>query len=356
MQLKWLRPSRSVQQGPGNELGSTGKIMADILSQDEVDMLLSAVSEGEIDAAAGDEAEVDAGPGRITATYDFRRPERVSKEQLRGLQGLFESFARELSVALPGYLRTSTRVELICIDQLTYDEFVLSVSRPTSLNIVDMNPLPGNCIVEIALGLAFPVIDRLLGGKGTVIEETRPLTEIEQKILSRMLKLILDSMTRAWTNIVKFNMKMLAHESDPLIVQIVSGSEMVILVAFEAHIGETTGTINLCIPLLALNPLLEKISAQSKYTVAAPTERISSYVVERVHNAVSKAVVPLAIDLGMAMLPVRELVNLQIGDIIELNTSVSGHVDVLVGDVPKFMAHPGKVGERTAVQISGYKR
>ena len=101
-------------------------------------------------------------------------------------------------------------------------------------------------------------------------------------------------------------------------------------------------------------PLLEKISAQSKYTAVAPTERISPKVVERVHNAVSKAVVPLAIDLGTAMLPVRELVNLQIGDIIELNTSVSGQVNVLVGDAPKFMAHPGKVGERTAVQISGY--
>jgi len=305
--------------------------MADILSQDEVDMLLSAVSEGEIDAAAGAEAEAEVSPARITATYDFRRPERVSKEQLRGLQGLYEAFARELSIALPGYLRTSTRVELVCIDQLTYDEFVLSVSRPTSLNIVDMSPLQGNCIVEIALELAFPVIDRLLGGKGTVIEDSRPLTEIEQKILASILKLILDSMTRAWSNIVKFTMKIIAHESDPLIVQIVAGSEMVILVAFEAHVGDTTGTINLCIPLLALNPVLEKISAQSKYTVAAPVERISSHVVEHVHSVVSKAVVPLAIDLGAAMLPVRELVNLQVGDIIELNTSVSGQVNVLVG-------------------------
>jgi len=330
--------------------------MADILSQDEVDMLLSAVSEGEIDATAAAEAEAEVAPARITATYDFRRPERVSKEQLRGLQGLYESFARELSVALPGYLRTSTRVELVCIDQLTYDEFVLSVSRPTSLNIVDMSPLPGNCIIEIALGLAFPVIDRLLGGKGAVIEDMRPLTEIEQKIIARILQLILDSMTRAWSNIVKFTMKILAHESDPLIVQIVAGSEMVILVAFEVHVGETTGTINLCIPLLALNPVLEKISAQSKYTVAAPIERVSSHVIERMHSVVSKAVVPLAINLGTAMLPVRELVNLQVGDIIELDTSVSGQVNVLVGDAPKFLAHPGKVNERTAIQISGYVR
>jgi len=330
--------------------------MADILSQDEVDMLLSAVSEGEIEAT--EEASPEGRPtaGRVTATYDFRRPERVSKEQLRGLQGLFEAFARELSIALPGYLRTSTRVELVCIDQLTYDEFVLSVSRPTSLNIISMSPLPGNAIVEIGLELAFPVIDRLLGGKGAPMEDTRSLTEIEQKILARMLRIIMDSMTRGWSNVVKFEMEAIAHESDPLIVQIVAGSEMVILVAFEAHVGETTGTINFCIPLLVLNPLLEKVTAQSKYTVAAPVERISPRTVERIHSVVGKGLVPVAVDLGTAMLPVAELINLRVGDIIELDTSVTGNVNVLVQREPKFVAKPGKVGDRAAVQINGYAR
>jgi len=327
--------------------------MADILSQDEVDMLLNAVSDGEIEAAVEDGSAEEAGPV-VTTTYDFRRPERVSKEQLRGLQGLFEAFARELSIALPGYLRTSIRVELACIDQLTYDEFVLSVNRPTSLNIIDMNPLPGNAIIEIGLGLAFPVIDRLLGGKGAVVEDTRPLTEIEQHIQNRLLKIMLDSMTRAWDSVVKFDMKIIAHESDPLIVQIVAGSEMVILVAFEAHLGDTTGTINMCLPLLVLNPLLEKISAQSKYTVAAPAERISKAHTRRIRTAVSKAVVPLAIDLGETMLPVRNLVNLRPGDIIELNTAINSEVKVLVGSKPKFLGKPGKVGERTAVQVCGY--
>jgi len=330
--------------------------MADILSQDEVDMLLNAVNEGEIDSAPEVDADGEPVTSKITATYDFRRPERVSKEQLRGLQGLFEAFARELSIALPGYLRTSTRVELVCIDQLTYDEFVLSVGRPTSLNIIDMSPLPGNSLIEIGLGLAFPVIDRLLGGKGAEVEELRPLTDIEQTILARMLKLILDSMTRAWSNIVKFNMKMIAQESDPLIVQIVAGSEMVILVAFEAHVGDTTGTINFCMPLLVLNPVFEKVGAQSKYTVAAPVDQISPQMVHRLHDVVGKALVPLSIDLGTARLPLRELVNLQEGDIIELDTPVGGSVNVVVGNTPKFLANPGKVGDRTAVQVSGFVR
>lgn len=327
--------------------------MADILSQDEVDMLLSAVSDGEIETAVETGAEDEMNPV-VAATYDFRRPERVSKEQLRGLQGLFEAFAREFSIALPGYLRASTRVELVCIDQLTYDEFVLSVSRPTSLNIISMEPLQGNMIIEIGLGLAFPVIDRLLGGRGSHVDEIRPLTEIEQRIQSRMLKIMLDSIARAWSSIVRFEMKVVANESDPLIVQIVAGSEMVILVAFEAHVGEASGTINFCLPLLVLNPLLEKISAQSKYTVAAPTERRSKLSTERIRAAVGKAVVPVSMSLGETVLPVRNLVNLRKGDIIELSTSISSDIEIQVGSSPKFLAKPGKVGERTAVQICGY--
>jgi flagellar motor switch protein FliM len=146
----------------------------------------------------------------------------------------------------------------------------------------------------------------------------------------------------------------LAHESDPLIVQIVAGSEMVILVAFEAHLGETTGTINLCMPLLVLNPLLEKISAQSKYTVAAPAERMSKANTVRVRSAVARAVVPVAVNLGETMLPVRDLVNLRTGDIIELSTTIGSDVQVLVGTESKFLAKPGKVGDKTAVQICGY--
>ncbi|MBN2311375.1 MAG: flagellar motor switch protein FliM, partial [Candidatus Hydrogenedentes bacterium] len=219
--------------------------MADILSQDEVDMLLDAVSKGEVEV---EEKAYDRVDSRDMMHYDFRRPERVSKEQLKGLQSLFEMFARELSIALPPFLRTVVRVDLVSIDQLTYDEFILSISRPTSMSIINMAPLEGNAVIELNPAVVFPIVDRILGGTGAPLSSPRELTEIENRIITRIVLMILDSLRRSWDQLVEFKLSVVAQESDPLIVQIVAGSEMVILVAYEIHIGGTVGSMNMCMP------------------------------------------------------------------------------------------------------------
>ncbi len=211
--------------------------MADILSQDEVDLLLGAVSEGEI----GDAEEEAQQEVHLTA-YDFRRPERVSKEQLKGLQSLFEAFSREVSILFPPFLRTVVRVDLTSIDQLTYDEFILSVARPTALSIINMSPLEGTAVIEMSPSMVFPIVDRVLGGKGMTLPEPRELTEIENRIIQRIVMMLLDSLRRSWEQLIEFRLSVLQQESDPLIVQIVAGSEMVILVGYEVHIGETVGS------------------------------------------------------------------------------------------------------------------
>ena len=236
--------------------------MADILSQDEVDTLLAAVSEGDIDEDLPVQA---SGDQHLLTTYDFRRPERVSKEQLKGLQSLFEAFAREISIVLPSFLRTVVRVDLASIDQLTYDEFILSVARPTSISIIDMSPLDGKSILEMNPGMVFPIVDRVLGGKGVSLSAPRELTEIENRIVYRIVLMILDSWTRAWEQLIELDMSVVNQENDPLIVQIVAGSEMVILVGYEIHIGDTVGSMNMCVPLLVLNPILDKISQQTHF-------------------------------------------------------------------------------------------
>ncbi len=201
--------------------------MADILSRDEVDMLLSAVSDGDI----GEETpEPEKFEQTVLTTYDFRRPERVSKEELKGLQSLFEAFARELGIAMPPFLRTVVRVDLTSIDQLTYDEFILSVSRPTSMSILDMSPLDGKAVLEMSPAMVFPIVDRAMGGKGMSLAAPRELTEIEDRIIYRIVLMILDSWKRAWEQLIEFSMGVVNQESDPLVVQIVAGSEMVILV------------------------------------------------------------------------------------------------------------------------------
>ena len=322
--------------------------MADILSQDEVDLLLNAVSSGDIEADDGGAEQSDF---RDMLHYDFRRPERVSKEQLKGLQSLFEAFARELSIALPPFLRTVVRVDLVSIDQLTYDEFILSISRPTSMSVINMAPLEGNAVIELSPTVVFPIVDRTLGGTGATLDQPRELTEIENRIIQRIVLMILDSLKRSWEQLVEFDLSVIHQESDPLIVQIVPGSEMVILVAYEIHLGDTVGTMNMCIPLVVLNPVLDQISQQTRFI-----RKMTPDLAERTRNRILATLrqTDLAVDavLGKAKLPLSEIAKLQVGDVIQLDSDVRSPIDVEVGGVPRYKAQLGKVGESSAIQLN----
>lgn len=326
--------------------------MADILSQDEVDLLLNAVSKGDIETA---EQTYDRVEARDLISYDFRRPERVSKEQLKGLQSLFEAFSREVSIIMPPFLRTVVRVDLISIDQLTYDEFILSVGRPTSLSIVNMAPLDGNAVIEMSLDMVFPIVDRVLGGRGAALPDVRELTEIENRIVNRLVVMILDCWRRSWDQLIEFKLNVIAQESDPLIVQIVGGSEMVILVGYEVHIGERVGQMNMCIPLMVLNPVLDQITQQTHYK-----RRMSRDLAKRVgvqlHRLVRKSTVPVDAILGRARLPLSEIARLQVGDVVQLDADIKVPVNVEVGGLKRFLAKPGRLGEQSAVQLSAIVR
>lgn len=322
--------------------------MADILSQDEVDLLLDAVSKGNVEV---EEKPYERVERRDMMHYDFRRPERVSKEQLKGLQSLFEMFARELSIALPPFLRTVVRVDLVSIDQLTYDEFILSISRPTSMSIINMAPLEGNAVIELNPAVVFPIVDRILGGTGAPLGSPRELTEIENRILHRIVLMILDSLRRSWDQLVEFKLSVVAQESDPLIVQIVAGSEMVILVAYEIHIGGTVGSMNMCIPLVVLTPVLDQISQQTRFT-RRMAPRLAQLTRNLIYKTVRKAKVPLDAILGRVLLPVEDITRLQVGDIIPLGSDVKEPIVVEVGGLPRYKARPGRRSEQSAIQIT----
>ena len=324
--------------------------MAEILSQDEVDLLLSAVTHGN----AEDETYLkNAEPveARELVNYDFRRPDRVSKEQLKGLQSLFEAFAREVSIVLPPFLRTVVRVDLVSIDQLTYDEFILSVGRPTSLAVINMAPLEGNAVLEMTLDMVFPIIERVLGGRGENLKERRELTEIENRISNRVILMILDSLKRSWEQLIEFRLSVVAQESDPLIVQIVGGSEMVILVGYEVHIGERVGVMNWCVPLVVINPVLDQINQQTHYRRRMSRE-LARRVKQQLTRMVAKSTVRVDAILGRAKLPLSEVYRLRVGDIVQLDSDVRNPLSVEVGRMPRFKAHPGRRGEQSAIQIS----
>ena len=326
--------------------------MADILSQEEVDLLLNAVTDGGI-AEAEEATEVDQ--EIVTTAYDFRRPERVSKEQLKGLQSLFEAFSREMSILFPPYLRTVVRIDLTSIDQLTYDEFILSVSRPTSLSVINMAPLEGNAVLEMSPSMVFPIIDRVLGGRGITLPEPREMTEIENRIIQRIAMMILDSLRRSWEQLIEFQLSVIQQESDPLIVQIVAGSEMVILVGYEVHIGDTVGTMNFCVPLLVLNPILDQISQQAHYSRRMSPE-VAHATREAIARTLRKARVPVDAILGHTRLSVRQIASLREGDVIVLESSPADPIKVEVGGLPCYLAQPGRRREQSAVQLLTFVR
>jgi flagellar motor switch protein FliM len=232
--------------------------MADILSQEEIDALLSTVSDDGIKEEQLE--EIDFTPKKVSV-YDFRRPDRVSKEQLRSIRNLHDKFARNFSSTLSNSLRLITDITLVSVDQMTYGEFLMSLPDPTSFNIISMIPLEGNAVLEINPSLIFPIVDKLLGGPGQPLYKVRELTTLEHHIIEGIMGLMLEDLEDVWRQILpNIRFKKEISENSPQIVQIVAQNEVVVLIVFEVKFGEVSGMINLCLPAITIEPILGKIS------------------------------------------------------------------------------------------------
>jgi flagellar motor switch protein FliM len=214
-----------------------------------------------------------------------------------------------------------------------------------------MAPLDGNAVIELSPGMVFPIVDRILGGKGGGLNKPRELTEIESRIIHRIVTMILDCLKRSWEQLVEFHLTIAAQESDPLIVQIVAGSEMVILVGYEVHVGGTTGSMNMCIPLVVLNPILDQISQQTRFKrKMSPDE--ARRMRTQITRAIRKTSVPVDAILGHAHLCLDELARLEVGDILQLDSFADDPITVEVGGIEEYLARPGRRGEQSAIQLS----
>ena len=322
--------------------------MADILSQEEVDALLTAVSEGDLEIETPEE-HVE----RVHVTqYDFKRPERVSKEEIRGFQTLSELFARDLSAALGASLRAVARVSVVSVDQVTYDEYVISISNPTSYNIIQLPPLDGNLILEFSPSLIFPIIDRMLGGRGASISETRELTEIEQKLTVKIIEIVLNTLIRAWRHVEEFSWKLIAQENDPQIVQIVAGSEIVLALRFELHVGDIGGTMSFCMPAIIIEPVLEKVGAEYTFYGSRPQFQ-DPQIIRKLAEIINRSKATVEASMAGSVISVDDLLKLQVGDIVRLDNSVSDEssITVSVCGKPKFKAKQGRIGNKQAIQV-----
>ncbi len=318
--------------------------MAEILSQAEIDALLAALTAGEVSPEELKKEE------RKVRLYDFRRPNKFSKEQINAFQIIYENYARSLATFLSAQLRCAVQVAVASLDQLTYEEFVRSLPEPTLLVIFNMSPLEGNGVVEINLTLALTMIDRLFGGPGKGLVRGRPLTEIERTIMERTAQRMLDLMREAWESVAKLNPKVDFLESNPQFAQIVSPMEMVILISLSVKIGEVEGLINFCIPYIVLEPIIDRLSLHYWFARAPKENRPENRLF--IEKRIAAAKLPVRVVLGSTRVTVRELLDLQVGDVVSLDQKVSEDLAVLVGGRPKFRARPGTVNNRLGVQIT----
>lgn len=333
----------------------------EVLSQAEVESLLSAMDAGgtrvpPLAPAAGAGA---ASPPLALGTarnrekvspYDFKRPERVGKEQMRSLQSLHEGLGRNFGAAMSALLRTIVEVKLTSVDQLTYSEFVFSLENPTCFNLLRAEPLEGHLILDVNPSILYPIIDRLLGGgKEMGTAARRPLTEIELRLVSRITQLFLNELRQAWANVVPLKLWVERVESNPQLIQIVPPNEVVVLVSFELSMGETRGMINLCIPFNSIERLSAKLSSNNWATYGKNEQSPQS--VAAISKQIDRSLVELIATLAETKITTGDLLGLRVGDIITTDKDVQSPLQIAVQGVPKFQASAGALKGQKAIRI-----
>ncbi len=326
--------------------------MTDILDQSEVDALLNAVSEGEVDIEPDHPpTPIGRNDSRDVQLYDFKRPERVSKDQMRALQTIHESFARNFGASLSGFLRTIVETRVSTTEQLTYSEFIHSLPSPTCFTLLSAEPLEGQLCLELSPLIVFPIVDRLLGGTNAeIFIPQRPLTAIEDRLMSRIINRALANLAEAWQDLLEVKFEVTGTESNPHLVQIVAPNEVVVVVGFEIKIGARAGTMSICIPFNVIEPVIGKLGTQS-WSVYRQKGQDKSREACVARN-LNLATVDVRAYLGETQISLEDLVSLSPGDIIRLDKLVSRDFIMQVEGRNKFAGKIGKLRGHRALQIT----
>ncbi|ODN31249.1 flagellar motor switch protein FliM [Fervidobacterium thailandense] len=319
--------------------------MSDVLSQEEIDRLLAALSQGEVSI----EEVKKEGEEKKIRTYDFLRPQKFSKEQIRTIQMIHENFARGVSTYFSGKLRSFTSVNVVGIDQLTYDEYMKSIGNPSFITIFTARELVGSAILNMALEIFYGILDVLLGGPGEVLDVKRVPTEIEMGIIRKEIVNILTALSQAWSSIHPFIPVVESVETNPQFVQIVPSSEMVLAITFFVTFGKVEGYLSLCWPSSVIEPLGEKLTTQSWFKVKQ--KEITEEIVESLRENLSKTKVDVVAKLGTTVLTLGEILLLEVGDVIRLKEHYDEPITVEVNGRAKFLAKPGQYKGNYAVKI-----
>lgn len=321
------------------------KPLSEVLSQTEIDSLLSAISTGEMDA---DQLKKDEEDKKIKV-YDFKRALRFSKDQIRSLARIHENYARLLTTLFSAQLRTYIEISVASVEQLPYEEFIRSVPAMTILNVFEAEPLEGRMLIEMNPNISYAMLDRLLGGKGESVNKVENLTEIETVLMKQLFENTLETFRDAWQSIIELDPKMLDFEVNPQFLQLVSPNETVVVVSLSITIGETSGMINICIPHVVLEPVIPKLSLH--YWMQTNQKKSSKKEVERLKDRIKGAHLPIVVELGTSDISIQDFLQLEKNDVIPLQQKITKPLTINIGNIPKFLGQPGKVKKQLAVQV-----
>jgi flagellar motor switch protein FliM len=316
------------------------------MSQSEIDSLLSALTTGSMDL---DSMTRDSNEYKIKV-YDFKRPDKFSKDQLRAIQMIHESFARQLTTVMSTLIRSMVSAEVASVDQLAYEEFVNSLVQPTVIGTLEMYPFNGNALIEINPNLVFAVIDRLLGGKGEFTGKARELTDIEKTVIERVMMRMLELLEESWSTVVDVRFRLEGMESNPFFVQICPPRDMVLLVIMKMNVGDVEGMVSLCIPYFLMEPIIDKLSSQQWFV--STSRKNEAGVRELIQKTLDHVKVPMAMELGHTVLSLADVYRLEVGDVIKLDEHVGSDISIRVGNHVRFKAKPGTVDGRLASEIT----
>jgi flagellar motor switch protein FliM len=318
--------------------------MASILSQEEIDALL----EGDDSSGSSNDSSSNNDNTKSVILYDFKRPNRVSKEQLRSIRGLHDKFARGFASKISSLMRIIVEVNLHTVDQMTYGEFLMSLPSPTSFNVLSIKPLDGNIIIEINPTIAFAIIDRMLGGHGTSYDEVREFTEIEYTLLDNAFVHITKELKDAWLGYIEIFPNVETKESSPNVVQVVAQNEFVIMCVLEIIIGNTSGMINICYPIIYLEPIFQRLSNRDLLVGNTKSSKSRN---EEVQSILATTSSYLDAILGETNITFSDLFRIGIGDIIKLDKSASLDIDIEINGKKKYHASLGANKHRKTIKI-----
>jgi flagellar motor switch protein FliM len=318
--------------------------MPEVLSQQEIDQLLSKVK-------TGDEQVSASGSENEAIPFDFRLPNRISKNQLRTLRNIHESFAESFSSFLVSKLQSIVNVSVLSIDQIYYSEYILSVLNPACLFTFDIKGLEIKGILEFSTDFAITLVDRLLGGSGNGTKQSKIITPIEQKVLGVIVERVMLDLKKGWQIAGSFDFSVGRFESDIDFAQITSHNESVLLISFEIAIGEQVHMMNICFATDAFDTVLSKLSSQKFSSIkSGKNNNNTSRMI--ITNSLYESLVPVIVEFGKSVITVQEVLDLEPGDIIKLDTKISDEHTVRIDDKVFFTGRAGILNDHKAIKIT----